>query len=457
MEIFELHHKLYESQAGAKIPALPIDINTLPPPPKRKSTFLNTLSRLASPTSGKSGRHSRQATTNIHPSRLPTPLGSPSIEVLDPFTIESVTNGTNRAHTNGSSTITGLAAYLTTISNTPAVRQARVWKRFVRVRTDDLESVRVERAIKHARSDLASHVSPKTPVESKASSTKSISGDVQGDKDTENGICGFVDEHMQELLEDEDDHAALKEDAAIARAMVEDLSAGDLDSRRPAETSTHDREVTEKPAPPPSSDAEEPVVDGVDAVEEVQEPTSVITEVPVGRTQRSYSADPDKSRRPSRVYATSAQNVDGASSQTGDESSVSTTDKRRVARKKRSMSTDPNRKKSQRKVVIDDFEMMRVLGKGCAGKVLLVRHKSTADLYALKAITKRHVLAHQELQHTLTEQAVLKRMAAESKDPFVVKLWWSFHDKENLFLVMVCPLQLLFTCALRLLHDVRRF
>ncbi|KIY50513.1 kinase-like protein [Fistulina hepatica ATCC 64428] len=92
--------------------------------------------------------------------------------------------------------------------------------------------------------------------------------------------------------------------------------------------------------------------------------------------------------------------------------------------------------RKSRKVVIDDFEMMRVLGKGCAGKVLLVKHRSTSELYALKAITKRHVLAHQELQHTLTEQAVLKRMAAADKDPFVVKLWWSFHDKENLFLVM---------------------
>jgi serum/glucocorticoid-regulated kinase 2 len=87
-------------------------------------------------------------------------------------------------------------------------------------------------------------------------------------------------------------------------------------------------------------------------------------------------------------------------------------------------------------VAVDDFEMMRVLGKGCAGKVLLVRHKPTSDLFALKAITKRHVLAHQELQHTLIEQAVLKRMAAEGKDPFVVKLWWSFHNREHLFLVM---------------------
>jgi serine/threonine protein kinase len=90
-----------------------------------------------------------------------------------------------------------------------------------------------------------------------------------------------------------------------------------------------------------------------------------------------------------------------------------------------------------RKVRMSDFEMIRMLGKGCAGKVLLVRHKGSSRLYALKAITKRHVLAHQELQHTLTEQAVLRRMAAEGIDPFVVKLWWSFHDKENLFLVMV--------------------
>ncbi|KZT62721.1 kinase-like protein, partial [Calocera cornea HHB12733] len=91
-----------------------------------------------------------------------------------------------------------------------------------------------------------------------------------------------------------------------------------------------------------------------------------------------------------------------------------------------------------RKIRIEDFEMLRVLGKGCAGKVLLVKHRASASLYALKAITKRHVLAHQELQHTLTEQAVLKRMAAagDQANPFVVKLYWSFHDRENLFLVM---------------------
>ncbi|PWZ00240.1 kinase-like protein [Testicularia cyperi] len=99
-------------------------------------------------------------------------------------------------------------------------------------------------------------------------------------------------------------------------------------------------------------------------------------------------------------------------------------------------SRSQRRRAGHNKVTVNDFEMIRVLGKGCAGKVLLVRHSATKGLYAMKSIHKRHVLAHQELQHTLTEQAVLKRMAKEVLDPFVVRLWWSFHDRNNLYLVM---------------------
>jgi len=109
----------------------------------------------------------------------------------------------------------------------------------------------------------------------------------------------------------------------------------------------------------------------------------------------------------------------------------------RVERGSQVHSVDTNQESTkQPKVSIEDFEMMKVLGKGAAGKVLLVRHKPSSGLFALKTITKRRVLARQELRHTLTEQAVLKRMATEGKNPFVVKLWWSFHDRERLFLVM---------------------
>ncbi|KAJ7082529.1 kinase-like protein [Mycena crocata] len=371
-ELVDLDRKLREAYPTASLPELPIDASG-PPKRKTKSTFLNTLSRLASPTVNRTARTSSAA-------RRPngTPITSPQAEAGDPFLSFGPSDAPAALQPpppNSSST--GVAAYLTTISNTPAMRQARVWKRFVRVRTDDLESVRVERAIKRVRSDLASH--------------------------TGGGLRG-------------------KENIAVEKGIVED----EVPSAEPTP-------VTATPAEPAE-------------VTPAPEATPETTPLPEqARIPRSQSADPDKSSRLSRVFTNTDEQTDleeQTSSQAGetDDSSISTTGhgtapKKRASKKKlRAISVGP--RKSTRKVVIDDFEMMRVLGKGCAGKVLLVKHKNTADLYALKAITKRHVLAHQELQHTLTEQAVLKRMAAESKDPFVVKLWWSFHDKENLFLVM---------------------
>ncbi|KAI7967007.1 hypothetical protein MJO29_000284 [Puccinia striiformis f. sp. tritici] len=94
------------------------------------------------------------------------------------------------------------------------------------------------------------------------------------------------------------------------------------------------------------------------------------------------------------------------------------------------------------KITVDDFDIMRVLGKGCAGKVLMVKYRRPGgnhpnQVYAMKSIKKNHVLSHRELQHTLTEQSVLRRVADEPEsNPFIVRLWWSFHDKDHLFLVM---------------------
>jgi hypothetical protein len=423
-EVVELHAKLADAVPGTKLPKLPIDLAAIPVQPiKRKSTFLNTLSRLASPSTNKVAR-SASTRRIASVSSTSNAVVSPTHDIGDPFTEAGTTGPLGNM-------ITSLASYLTTIANEPTFRQARPWKRFVRVRTDDLESVRVERAIKRVRSDLAAHVSSK------------VTSDVSSGDVADVEVDGF--------------------DGAVNEIIINDLSKSDLREEGIKEEE-EDTETTPVGAEGQTPALEDTPIDGTDAgtvedsvivVEEEVVPASIETDLatngvdeedpvvstPVAdvhpsRIPRSQSADPDKARRLSRAY-TSSTLQDGTSSQTGDESSISTNTGRS---KKRSKSTDPNKelkKRSKRKVVIDDFEMMRVLGKGCAGKVLLVRHKTSSDLYALKAITKRHVLAHQELQHTLTEQAVLKRMAAESKDPFVVKLWWSFHDKENLFLVMV--------------------
>lgn len=46
-------------------------------------------------------------------------------------------------------------------------------------------------------------------------------------------------------------------------------------------------------------------------------------------------------------------------------------------------------KRVERKTTLSDFDILRVLGKGCAGKVMLVRHHSSTKLYAMKSIHKR--------------------------------------------------------------------
>ncbi|KIY61827.1 kinase-like protein [Cylindrobasidium torrendii FP15055 ss-10] len=360
-EIIELDAKLRD--AHDHVPPFPSVMGaatTNTAPAKNKSSFLSTLSRLAS-TRGRS-RKSTTGSATPATSRPASPTKERSDSIHNPET--------------GPPNVTALAAYLTTASNSPTIRQGRVWKRFVRVRADDLESQRVERAIKRVRSDLAVHT-----------------------------------------------------------------GASNMEHTRSTPQSPLKEETEEKKADPDSAAAGQ-------QLSPEAEPKTPVGATPSSRLHRSRSADPESANRLSRMFhapqsssflqdgASSIQ--DGASSQTdretGDESSVSRPGSQR--RKKKKSTTGESVKRKQRKVVIDDFEMLRVLGKGCAGKVLLVHHKSSSDLFALKAITKRHVLAHQELQHTLTEQAVLKRMAASGTDPFVVKLHYSFHDKENLFLVM---------------------
>ena len=55
------------------------------------------------------------------------------------------------------------------------------------------------------------------------------------------------------------------------------------------------------------------------------------------------------------------------------------------------------------KVQVSDFEMVCVLGIGSRGEVLLAHDISSSELYALKVIAKRRVLASREVQRTLTE------------------------------------------------------
>lgn len=452
-ELVELDEKLHDAHPQVKKPKLPAALFLIPMPPKRKSAFLNTLSRLASPgvklSPAKQGHGSRRtsnpSTTNNAPnnsvasptngtSNLSSSVSSPSNELNDPFSQVMSDVDTSTLVPPNNPTITNLAAYLTSIANDQIHRQTRIWRRFVRVRTDDLESVRVERAIKRVRSDLAAHLKrPSADLPGPVSISTSLSKD--------DGDTVIVTTTESSPLAPE-----LSPTAEVSQKPVEEIPPPvKVSDETPNEQTVLEDVTAEVQKPKGTPEEPKAEVSSSDSKDD-ENSTPIASETHTARIPRSQSAGPTTRHR--KFMASPLAGREGTLSQTSettedDESSVVSETKKygngsRAGRKKRARSVDPNRelKKQSKKVAIDDFEMMRVLGKGCAGKVLLVRHKPTSDLFALKAITKRHVLAHQELQHTLTEQAVLKRMAAEGKDPFVVKLWWSFHDREHLFLVM---------------------
>ncbi|WKY10368.1 hypothetical protein Q1695_002597 [Nippostrongylus brasiliensis] len=84
------------------------------------------------------------------------------------------------------------------------------------------------------------------------------------------------------------------------------------------------------------------------------------------------------------------------------------------------------------KITMDDFEFLKVLGKGTFGKVILCKEKRTSKLYAIKILKKEVIIAREEVTHTLTENRVLQRC----KHPFLTQLTYSFQTTHHLCFVM---------------------
>lgn len=81
---------------------------------------------------------------------------------------------------------------------------------------------------------------------------------------------------------------------------------------------------------------------------------------------------------------------------------------------------------------IKDFEMMRTLGTGSFGRVHLVRSVHNQRFYAIKVLKKSIVVRMKQVAHTNDERRMLKKV----NFPFFVRLWGTFQDVNNLFMVM---------------------
>ncbi|XP_055380885.1 serine/threonine-protein kinase 32A isoform X3 [Condylostylus longicornis] len=95
--------------------------------------------------------------------------------------------------------------------------------------------------------------------------------------------------------------------------------------------------------------------------------------------------------------------------------------------------TDPNIL-SDDDVNFDHFQILRAIGKGSFGKVCIVQKRDTGRLFAMKYVSRGACESRGALGGVLKEVELL----ATLEHPFLVNLWFSFQDEEDLF--MVCDL-----------------
>lgn len=82
----------------------------------------------------------------------------------------------------------------------------------------------------------------------------------------------------------------------------------------------------------------------------------------------------------------------------------------------------------------DDFEILKLIGKGTFGQVFQVRKKDTKRIYAMKVLSKKVIVQKKEIQHTIGERNILVRTAT-TESPFIVGLKFSFQTAQDLYLV----------------------
>ena len=81
---------------------------------------------------------------------------------------------------------------------------------------------------------------------------------------------------------------------------------------------------------------------------------------------------------------------------------------------------------------VDDFDLLKVIGKGSFGKVMQVRKRDTGLIYAMKVLKKEQLVARKQVAHTKTERKVLEEISS----PFIVSLRYAFQTHNKLYMIL---------------------
>nr|XP_055025446.1 rho-associated protein kinase 2 isoform X3 [Misgurnus anguillicaudatus] len=80
----------------------------------------------------------------------------------------------------------------------------------------------------------------------------------------------------------------------------------------------------------------------------------------------------------------------------------------------------------------EDFERVKVIGRGAFGEVQLVRHKASQKVYAMKVLSKFEMIKRSDSAFFWEERDIM----AFADSPWVVQLCCAFQDDRSLYMVM---------------------
>uniref|UniRef100_A0A8C6T1P9 non-specific serine/threonine protein kinase n=1 Tax=Neogobius melanostomus TaxID=47308 RepID=A0A8C6T1P9_9GOBI len=80
----------------------------------------------------------------------------------------------------------------------------------------------------------------------------------------------------------------------------------------------------------------------------------------------------------------------------------------------------------------EDYEVVKVIGRGAFGEVQLVRHKATSKVYAMKLLSKFEMIKRSDSAFFWEERDIM----AFANSSWVVQLFFAFQDDRYLYMVM---------------------
>eukprot|EP00127_Corallochytrium_limacisporum_P006634 Clim_evm13s232 gene=Clim_evmTU13s232 len=88
---------------------------------------------------------------------------------------------------------------------------------------------------------------------------------------------------------------------------------------------------------------------------------------------------------------------------------------------------------SDKQESIENWDLVRTLGTGSFGRVMLARRpENKASYFALKILRKDRVVKTKQVEHTLSE----KSMLAAVQHPFIIQYFTCWQDTRNLYIVL---------------------